>query len=215
MREIRLYGALGKEFGTTHHFAVDTVNEAIEALRANFPKFFDAIRHGFYRVVVGKTSRNGMELDEAMLPGFKLGQQDLHIVPVTQGRKRGGIGKIIAGIALIGLSIVTGGMAGSIWTAGIMGSSTTAAGLMGSMGAGLLISGVASFIAPQQEAADDKKSFTMTGPTTTTREGGIVPIVYGRVWTGGTMINGALSIRSEDDDLGDTTEEIFNNISGS
>ncbi|WP_062563647.1 tail assembly protein [Paracoccus aminovorans] len=213
MRTIHLYGKLGKEFGSLHRFAVDTVAEAIEALRANFPKFFDAIRHGFYRVVVGKTSRNGMELDEAMLPGFKLGQQDLHIVPVVKGRKRGGIGKIIAGIALIGLSMVTGGMAGTFWTAGILGSTTTAASLMGSSGAGLLISGVASFIAPQQDAPDDTKSFTMTGPTTTTREGGIVPIVYGRVWTGGTMINGSLSIRSEDDPLGSTTEEIFTGLS--
>lgn len=209
MRTIRLYGALGKEFGTTHHFAVDTVNEAIEALRANFPKFFDAIRHGFYRVVVGKTSRNGMELDEAMLPGFKLGKQDLHIVPVTAGRKRGGVGKIIAGIALIGLSIATGGSA-------LMGTtlfgSTTVGAAVGQIGLGLTLTGVASFIAPQQEAPDDTKSFTMTGPTTTTREGGIVPIVYGRVWTGGTMINGALSVRSEDDPLGSTTEEIFTGL---
>lgn len=52
----------------------------------------------------------------------------------------------------------------------------------------------------------------MTGPTTTTREGGIVPIVYGRVWTGGTMINGALSVRSEDDPLGSATEEIFTGL---
>ena len=48
---------------------------------------------------------------------------------------------------------------------------------------------------------------------TTAREGGIVPIVYGRVWTGGTMINGALSIRNSDR-LGTTPEEIFNGISG-
>lgn len=208
MRTIHLYGKLGKDFGTSHRFAVDTVAEAIEALRANFPKFFDAIRHGFYRVVVGKTSRNGMALDEAMLPGFKLGQQDLHIVPVVKGRKRGGIGKIIAGIALIGLSMVTGG---AFMSATLFGS-TTVGSAIGQIGLGLTLTGVASFISPQQEAPDDKKSFTMTGPTTTTREGGIVPIVYGRVWTGGTMINGSLSIRSEDDDLGDTAEEIFTGL---
>lgn len=193
MRDIHLHGALGKEFGRKFQFEVETVAEAIEALRANFDGFFAAIRHGHYRVVVGKTSKNGLELDEAMLPGFKLGQQALHIIPVTKGAKRGGVGKIIAGIALIGLSIALPGL-GTAFTAGIMGSTTTIAGMVGSMGVGMLMTGVASFIAPQQDGSEKEQSFTMTGPRSSTREGGIVPIAYGEVVTGGTLINGSLSI---------------------
>lgn len=195
MRTIHLYGALGKSFGRKHRFDVDTVVDAIEALRANFPKFFNAIRRGFYRVVVGKNTQKGLQLDEAMLPGFKLGKQDLHIIPVTKGSKRGGIGKIIAGIALIGLSIATGG-------AGLMGAtlfgSTTVGSAVGQIGLGLALTGVASMIAPQVDGSEQERSYTMNGPQTTTREGGIIPIAYGEVITGGTMINGSLYIERSD-----------------
>lgn len=195
MRTVHLYGALGKSFGYKHRFDVDTVADAIEALRANFIEFFNAIRNGHFRVVVGKNTQKGLQLDETMLPGFKLGKQDLHIVPVTKGSKRGGLGKIIAGMALIGLSLATGG-------AGLMGAtlfgSTTVGAAVGQIGLGLALTGVASLLAPEQEAPDDAKSFTMTGPQNTTREGGIVPIVYGEVWTGGTMINGSLHLERGD-----------------
>ena len=197
MRDIHLYGALGKQFGRKHSFDVDTVADAIEALRANFIEFFNAIRNGHYRVVVGKTTRIGIELDEAMLPGFKLGKQDLHIVPVVKGSKRGGLGKIIAGIALIGLSLTTGGAAGALMGTQLFGTMTAGA-VVGQIGLGLALTGVASFLAPEQEAPDDTKSYTMTGPQITAREGGIVPIVYGEVWTGGTMINGSLFIERSD-----------------
>ena len=49
-------------------------------------------------------------------------------------------------------------------------------------------------LAPELKAEETKKSFTMTGPQNNTREGGIVPIVYGEVYTGGTMISGALNV---------------------
>lgn len=207
MNTIRLYGALGKEFGTRHRFDIASTNEAIEALAANFPRFLAAIRHGFYRVIVGKTTRNGVELDEAMLPGFKLGQQALHIVPVAKGRKRGGLGKIVAGIALIGLSMMTGGAVGALMATGFAGG--TVGTMVGSVGMGMMVAGVSSMLAPEIDGTEHKQSFTMTGPQSTAREGGIVPIAYGTVWTGGVLINGAISIRGNDVPLGDTTEEIF------
>ena len=57
MRNIHLHGKLGKQFGTLHQFDVDTVADAIEALRANFVEFFNAIRHGHYRIIIGDTIR--------------------------------------------------------------------------------------------------------------------------------------------------------------
>ncbi|MFD2842251.1 tail assembly protein [Paracoccus cavernae] len=127
------------------------------------------------------------------MPGLKLGNQSLHVIPVIAGSKRGGIGKIIAGIALLGLSAVTGGapLAG---TAFLSGGSLNVGALAGTMGSGMLLTGVSSLLAPEMKSPDDTKSFTMTGPQNTTREGGIVPIIYGHVWTGGTMISGALNI---------------------
>lgn len=198
LRKVYLYGALGKEFGRDHSFDVNSIGEAIEALQANFKRFHNALRHGFYRVVVGERGK-GIELSEADLNGFNLGSQPLHIIPVVKGRKRGGIGKLIAGVVLIGLSAATAGMAG--FAAPLFGTTATLSGMMGSIGTGLLLTGVASLIAPEAktDSSENEQSFTMAGPQTTTREGGIVPIVYGEVVTGGTMINGALTIRGKDE----------------
>ncbi|RLL64297.1 tail assembly protein [Paenirhodobacter hankyongi] len=192
MRTIHLHGNIGKTFGRSHQFAVDTVPEAIQALRANFAGFANHIREGFYRVVVGKTEKNGLELGEEDLPGFKLGKQDLHIVPVLKGSKRGGIGKVIAGIALIGLSAFGGAaLAAPLFAGGTM----STASVIGSLGTGLLLTGVASLIAPQQETEKEDPNYSSSGPVTTTREGGIVPIAYGEVVCGGTMINGILTTK--------------------
>ncbi|WP_112309672.1 tail assembly protein [Pseudogemmobacter bohemicus] len=196
MRTIHLHGSLGREFGHKIRLAVDTIQEAMDALQANFPKFFNTIRKGHFRVIVGKTQKNGLELDEAMLPGFKLGTQDLFLIPVVKGSKRGGVGKIIAGIALIGLSA----FGGAALAAPLLAGGTTSLGtIAGALGTSMLLSGVATMLAPEMKAEETEKSFTMTGPQTTTREGGIIPIAYGEVITGGTMINGALSIQHREE----------------
>lgn len=197
MRKIHLYGYLKKEFGAVHEMAVETVAEAIEALRVNFAGFAEAMRKGHFKVIVGENTRKGLAMSEDMLPGLKLGEQNLHIVPAAKGAKRGGLGKIIAGVALIGLSLITGGALGPLMTTGLW-AGTTVGTVVGSVGLGLVMTGVASFIAPEVEAPDDKKSYTMSGPQTTTREGGIVPIVYGEAIVGGTMVSGSLSIEQKD-----------------
>ncbi|MFN3312801.1 MAG: hypothetical protein ACK46Q_04970 [Hyphomonas sp.] len=193
MRDIHLHGALGVQFGKHHRFAVETVPEVFEALRVNFPGFVAAIRNGFYRIVLGKTKTNGMALREDQLVGLSIGARAVHIVPTVAGRKRGGIGKVIAGIALVGLSAGAFGampiLSSSLWTGG-----ATIGQMAGNMGVAMTLGGVATMIAPEQASGDDKKSFTMSGPTSEVKEGGIVPIVYGEVITGGYMISGAVEI---------------------
>lgn len=197
MRDLHLHGKLGAEFGSHFQFEIDSVPEAIQALRANFPTFASAIRNGYYRVVVGKSAKTGLELDEQEAASFRLGNQPLHIVPVLKGRKRGGIGKIISGIALVGLSITTGGaggaLAGPLWSGGTM----TGGQLLGQMGAGMLMTGVASLLVPEMSAGDEKKSFTMSGPQSNLKEGTILPIAYGEVISGGYMITGGVRIKDK------------------
>lgn len=195
MREVMLYGALGREFGSYHRFDVASIPEAIQALAANFPGFLRKLRHGFYRVVVGRTSETGVEMDQSTVAVYKLGDQNIHIIPVTEGAGRGGLGKILAGILLVGLSMVTGGVAGALMGTAIGGTSVGA--ITASIGTGLVLTGVASLIAPEQESGEQEKSFTMAGPQVTLKEGGIVPIVYGDVVTGGTMISGVLKVEND------------------
>ncbi|AGT09265.1 tail assembly protein [Paracoccus aminophilus] len=203
MNDLYLHGALGKEFGRHFRFDIETIQDALMALRANFPTFANAIRNGFYEIVVGKTRTNGLSLEEAQLAGFRLGQNALHIVPVAAGRKRGGLGKIIAGIALIGLSAATAGGGGLLGGALWAGSNVTGSQIVGQIGTGMLLTGASSLIAPQQKAEDTTQSFTMSGPTSNLREGAIVPIAYGEVVTGGYMISGGISIERNSGDKND------------
>lgn len=193
MNTIKLHGALGNEFGETHRFEIANVAEAFQALAVNFPRIIAMLRHGFYRVVIGKTEAKGIALDEHTILNHQIGDQDIHIVPVVSGRGRGGLGKVLAGILLVGLAA----FGGPIMATGLGASGTLTMGsLVGHMGLGLTMTGVASLLAPQTEAGDTTKSFTMTGPQSTTGEGGIIPIVYGECVTGGAMISGQLRIEN-------------------
>lgn len=192
MNTIRLYGALGKEFGQEHRFQIASPGEALQALAANFPRFINMLRHGFFRVVIGKSASKGFALDEDTILTRPLGDETLHIVPVMQGRKNG-LGKVLAGVLLIGLAL--SGL--PLMATGIGASGTLTVGsIMGQVGMGLALTGVASLLAPELDGGDQEKSFTLTGPQNTTREGGIIPIAYGEVWTGGTMIGGSLNVQN-------------------
>lgn len=193
MNTIHLHGALGKEFGASHRFEITSPGEAFQALAANFPRFIDKLRHGFYRVVIGKTQSKGIDLDETTILQYRIGGQDIHIVPVMKGRGRGGLGKVLAGILLVGLAAFGGPlMATTLGASGTM----TVGSIAGHIGMGLAMTGVATMLSPQTEAGDTQKSYTITGPQVTMREGGIVPIVYGECVTGGTMISGILRVEN-------------------
>lgn len=189
LHEIHLHGALGAEFGRKYRFAVETVGEVIAALRANFAGFDASFRGGFYRVVLGKTKTQGTALREDQVGHVKLAGRAVHIIPVVAGRKRGGLGKVLSGIALIGLSMMPGGLA----AAPLFGNMTVGAAA-GQLGLAMTLTGVAQMIAPEQSAGDDQKSFTMTGPQSNVREGHILPITYGEVITGGSLISGGVEI---------------------
>jgi predicted phage tail protein len=192
MNTVRLYGALAKEFGPEHRFEIASPAEAVQALAANFPRFIDKLRGGFFRVVIGKSASKGIGLDENTILSRRLGDQTLHIVPVTKGSKSG-LGKVLAGILLIGLSL--SGL--PFLAAGIgAGGTVTMGAITGQIGLGLTLTGAASLLSPEMDGSENSKSFTMTGPQITLREGGIVPIVYGEVWTGGTMISGQLKVEN-------------------
>ncbi|PJF10785.1 tail assembly protein [Pseudorhodobacter sp. MZDSW-24AT] len=191
MNTIRLYGRLAKEFGPSHRFEIQSPAEAFQALAANYPRFIQLLRHGFYRVVIGKTQAKGEVLDENTITRQHIGTEDIHIIPVIKGRGRGGLGKVLAGLLLVGLAMFGGPIMATTLGAG---GSMTLGSAVGHIGVGLTLSGVATMLAPQMDGSESEKSFTMTGPQVTLREGGIVPIVYGECVTGGTMISGILRI---------------------
>lgn len=86
LREVRLYGHMGKKFGRVHRFAIETAREAIVAMCAVIDGFErELLAHsGGYVMFAGKRDRDGL-LNERTA-GVMLGSGEaVYIVPVVRG----------------------------------------------------------------------------------------------------------------------------------
>ena len=192
MRKVILHGALAAKYGEEFELEIGTAAEAIRALAANFPEFMLDIREGAWHIVRGDAD-TGMDLGEEDVATFRLGRADLHIMPYVVGSKRGGVLKIILGVALVGLSFGMG-LATPIIGGGALGGLTY--GNMAMFGAALALGGVSQMLSPEQkdEGNKDDSSFTMTGPGNSYEQGAPIPLVYGEVITGGVLVSGGIDI---------------------
>jgi len=185
MITIHLQGELADYFTTQITVDVSSVAEAIAALRANFKNFanylFEAANRGVsYQIQVGY-----QEIGEEHLkcPITKK-VRSIRITPVIAGA--GTVGRIIAGVALLGL-----GLAG----VGFLGISATTLALTGGA---LLLSGISSIFG-RQESPDVKEdqskpsSLVFGGTSTTVKEGGRVPIIFGVALVGMYIISAKIT----------------------
>jgi len=184
MITIYLQGELADYFTSQITVAVSSVAEAIAALKANFKDFanylFEAAHRGVnYQIKVGY-----QEIGEEHLkcPIAKK-VQSIRIMPVIAGA--GAVGKIVAGVALIGAGFLTGGV-------GFLGLSSASLFLTGGA---LLLGGISSLFGRQEspDAREDKKSLVFGGTSTTVKEGGRVPIIYGVALVGMYIISAKIT----------------------
>jgi len=193
LREIRLYGHLAKFVGRRRFMAaVDTAAEAVRFLIANFPGLEAHItqpgRH--YRVKVG-----GHAIGSEQLHG-PIGNEAISIIPVIGGAG-GGVGQILAGIALVALAVFVPGLG-----LGLAGSIVTKVGLLGGV---LILGGVSQLLTPTPTIAlsntnsgtretelDPQKSYSFSGMQNTSRQGVPVPIVYGETIIGSVVISAGI-----------------------
>ncbi len=176
LRNVYLHGALRRRFGPLFRLDVATAGEAGRALAVVLPGFREAAIGKWFRVVRGDR-RKGMALGRDDLD-FRLGGADLHIVPVLAGAGgRGGLGKIIAGVFLIGAAFFFPGAIAAIGTS--TGLGITAAQVAG-LGVALALTGLGQMLAPKPKTNKDQSSYLLEGGPNVTSEGGPVPLVYGR-----------------------------------
>lgn len=195
MRDIYLHGALGKKYGKKFTLDVLTAAEAVRALCANFPEMMKDLRAGAWHVVRGKSLKSGFDLGEGHIFTFKLGSGDLHIAPFVAGSKNGNAMKIIIGVALVAVSFGTAAFLGTAINATLMGA-TTWGNAIGMIGLSMAATGISGMLAPEMSMGDskDQSSYIMTGPSGTSSQGAAVPIVYGRVITGGVIVSNGLDV---------------------
>ena len=197
LRKIKLYGQLAKFIGKRVLEAdVATAAEAVRMLVANFPGLEKHMTDQHYRVTVGTYD---LGLDEIHDPA---GQQDIKIVPVIAGAG-GGVGKILAGIALIAGAILLGPAVGGFLGLGLGLSGAgmgiiggAAATILGTIGVSLVLGGVAQLLSPVPKVAqgtdtdnDPRKTYNFSGIQQTSRQGVPVPCVYGLTLVGSVVIS--------------------------
>ena len=181
MRNIKLYGHLGKRFGRIFRMDVNSVAEAVAALKANLQGFEAYLAtHSMpgYHIFIGK--RNLGE-DELALPG---GAGDIKFVPVVAGAKRAGMFQTIFGIALIVVGVFTS------WAGGTA---------LISAGVSMVIGGVTQLLTVQpgqanREKPENRPSYAFNGPVNTTAQGNPVPVCYGEVMVGSQVASFGLSV---------------------
>lgn len=180
VREVRLYGPLGRRFGRVHRLAVQSPAEAAQALCAVLPGFQREFlgRPGStparYHVFVGDgPRRSAVDAEQAAEP---VGRAELiRFVPVIEGAKRGGILPIVLGTALL---FVPGAQQAGI---------------------SLILGGVVQLLSPQRTGGASATPEKLpsygydNGPVNTTQQGLPVPLGFGRMVIGSAEISGGLS----------------------
>jgi len=224
LRKLHLYGPLADQFGTVHEVAAATISDALRIVECNHPGFGIKVKRGGYHCAIGdgrvdysetentievaRGTSSAEEIDPhaLFLPRSK---GDFHLVPAltgAKGRTFKTVFSIVVGGALLftgvggaaGVSAIAGGsgVGGTVAAvgSGVLGLS---AGTTALLGAGLFLGGLNSLLAPtpQTNVEDESPtSFSFSGPSERSDEGGAIPILIGELIIGHTTI--ASSIES-------------------
>lgn len=170
IKEIRLYGHLGKKFGKSFMFAINSPVEAISALSANIPGFREYVKKFNYHIFLDKVNIGSDEIS------INSSAKVIKIVPETYGS--GGIFKIVVGALLtiftpfksVGISLMLSGAAEMLFAPP---KNKTAS----------------------QESVENSPSYIFNGAINTVAQGNPVPLAYGRVIVGSQVISAGLTSR--------------------
>jgi len=180
LREVRLYGWLGKKYGRVHRVAVSTPREAAQALAVILPGFQkDVIDHreGFH-IFVGALSKESNIGEDALDCLIGKGEA-VCIVPVVHGAKSELL-QVVVGAALIVVGIFT------------------ANPYLIYAGAAIALGGIVQMLMPNQQQPDNANdsrlsSFAFGSVANTTEQGVAIPVVYGEVIAGSVVTSQGLS----------------------
>lgn len=184
---IKLRGSLGRLFCKELVLDIISVADAIRGLCANFPEFQkEVISEGkYYKVITNKNSI-GLEANEIGMLSKEL--NEIEIIPVVSGSDGGK--KIIAGIILVAAAY----FGGQYYDPGTFGAAVADTAM--NVGVNLILSGAVQllFKPPEAEYDDttDIVSYNFSGPVNTTPQGLPVPLGYGELLVGSSVISVSL-----------------------
>ena len=194
MVTIRLLGEAGRRFGRQFKLAVKTPAEAVRALCVQIPGLrqylLDSGENGVgWRAITDHAA--GLDEEGLLWPLSK----KFVLAPIPVGR--GGVGKIIAGVALVAVSLL---LLPGAPLAGALGFSIggQAVGAVAAIGASLIFGGIADLLTPTpkmpnvagpggigsgatsgRSREEQERSFTFDKSNANTQQGEVVPVLYG------------------------------------
>ena len=202
LRKIKLYGHLREHTGLKEVEAyVDSVRDAVSFLTCNWPKLEAQIVQNNYHVLLDE---DDVKEEELLYP---IGNASISFIPVVEGS--GKFGKIIAGVALIGVSFgfpftLPGGP--SLSFASLQHGNGLAGAMLGAgrlsqaafyLGGALVLSGVSDLLTPTPqipEAQQTPESSAFTSPLNVSMPGIAIPLVYGTAICGSIVVNTSVEI---------------------
>jgi predicted phage tail protein len=175
---LKLYGYLAEKYGSSLEFDAATPREAIMALAYQDPHYKKYIHDRTWCVFIGDKDNISEEMVDILLRDG----DEVHLYPVIEGSNSSewlsGVGTVLY----------------------ITGQILTAVGVTAWIGVPLMIVGgimmgvgVAGMMKRMQEGVSDDndkfKSFVFSGPQNVTSQGGAIPVGYGRLRIGSTLIS--------------------------
>lgn len=224
MQTVRLLGDLADRYGEEHEYHnLRTPAEAIKLLCINKPELQEELIHAHEHGIGYRLIQAGVDLDydDLTLP---VGSNDLILVPVVAGSGGGGLGKILAGVALVALSFVSFGATG-LFAGGLLAGAAGSVAVA-SIGASLILGGVSQLLSPQPQlsplggnrfesaeatstdgpqsivrGSDGRQSYAYTGAANTVGVGATIPVAYGEVLIGSNLLSATVDVADESDPL--------------
>lgn len=179
---VRLSGSLAMRFWRQKDYLLEsgTTNEVFSALRNTVDGFADEIMRMSRAGIRFAIFRNRVNVGETELT--LKGTTEIRIVPIIAGSKNGGLLQTIVGAAMI--------VAGAFLWATPFGAPLV------SMGIAMVAGGVMQMLSPvpkspsQQEQAttENKPSYLFNGAFNSTQQGLPVPVVYGQMLVGSSVV---------------------------
>jgi len=207
LKRVILYGELAEKYGKEWSLDIDSPAEALRALDVNNVGFRQFVassgeRGVGYKVIVGNSYIE--DYSELWHPS---GRQEIKVIPVVlgAGRNNKGIGMIIVGVLIIagfyqyGANYLASGGGEAMGIGNTISVGVQQAGVAGTMGmqlaGSLILGGIASLLAPTPELPEGDKptNYGFDGAANTARQGYAIPVAYGQILIGGTVISAGLS----------------------
>ncbi len=198
---VKLLGELGRKFGRSYEFMALNPKEVISALSNQLEGFKEYLSNAhsngiFFKLITA--APDGIDYNECMMPC-----DNLVIAPVITGAGGSGgstLGKILIGVALIGLAFVPGIGTAMIGTFGLkMGAAAgiSVGSILFSLGASLVLGGIADLLTPTPKKPKDnetRSSYLFDRAAELTTQGMPIPLLYGEfLATSPLVVSSAIS----------------------